>query len=185
MRKFILLMIKKRDDVKKVNIFICSFTGVIFIVIGLIFFESKLLVILAGVLFSVLLYPCLAYSDYRTNKKYEYADRIIPCSVIFKAAGNFSDAGAVITKCDNYTEKFVYHGLFYVCEDRLYFIVFDRKGMKTAKLLKNDIVSVEMWNNDICGILININGEPMCIFRSSQAEQLAEILKENDWFIAC
>lgn len=170
---------------KKVNIFICAFTGIIFSIIGLLFIDDKLLVILAGFLFALFLYPCLVYSTHKMNKKYESADRMISAPVIFKATGNFSDASVFITKNGNlYPKRFVLHGVFYVCEDRLYFIIFHGNEMRVVKILRDDMVSVEVTNDITCEIVIKMNGELMCIFHTAQAKQLAEVLKENNWFTA-
>lgn len=159
--------------------FICAFAGTIYIIIGLVVgvavIEDKsiwyfCLIILSGILFAILLYPCLMFSEKKMNKKYAEADSMICSPVIFKANGNF------------YTGRRVLHGSIYICEDRLYIVTFNKNKTGVFSILKKDIVRLECKINNVCEVLLGVNEEVLYVFQTHHAEQLMMSLKK---FVAC
>lgn len=157
---------------------ICAVTGVIYIVICFIVgaeaIEDKSLwfycfIILSGILFSLLLYPCLIFAERKMNKKYAEADSMIFSPVIFKANGNFN------------TGKNVIHGSIYICEDRIYIVTFNKNRTEVSFILKKDIVRLECEINNACEVILSINGELLYIFNTPHASQLAAALRRNGW----
>lgn len=155
--------------------FICVFVGTIYIIIGFIVgaavIEDKniwyfCLIILSGILFAVLLYPCLTLSGRKMNKKYAEADSMICSPVIFKANGNF------------YTGKRVIHGSIYICEDRLYIVTFNKNKTGVFSILKKDILRIECKINNVCEVILVVNGELLYIFQTPDADRLSAALKE-------
>ncbi len=158
--------------------FICAFAGTIYIIIGLTVgaavIEDKsiwyfCLIILSGILFAILLYPCLILFGRKMNKKYAEADSMICSPVIFKANGNF------------YTGRRVLHGSIYICEDRLYIVTFNKNKTGVFSILKKDIVRLECKINNVCEVLLGVNGEVLYVFQTSQASRLVTALKDNEW----
>ena len=155
--------------------FICAFVGTIYIIIGLTVgaaavIEDKsiwyfCLIILSGILFAILLYPCLMFSEKKMNKKYAEADSMICSPVIFKANGNF------------HTGKRILHGSIYICEDRLYIVTFNKNRIGVFSILKKDIVRLECKINNVCEVLLGVNGEVLYVFQTSQASRLVTALK--------
>lgn len=159
--------------------FIGAFAGTIYIIIGLVVgvvvIEDKsiwylCLIILSGILFAILLYPCLMLFGRKMNKKYAEADSMICSPVIFKANGNF------------YTGRRVLHGSIYICEDRLYMVTFNKNKTGVFSILKKDIVRLECKINNVCEVLLGVNGEVLYVFQTHHAEQLVLSLKK---FGAC
>lgn len=159
--------------------FICAFAGTIYIIIGLVVgavvIEDKsiwyfCLIIFSGILFVILLYPCLMLFGRKMNKKYAEADSMICSPVIFKANGNF------------YTGRRVLHGSIYICEDRLYIVTFNKNNIGVFSILKKDIVRLECKINNVCEVLLGVNGEVLYVFQTHHAEQLVLSLKK---FGAC
>lgn len=155
--------------------FICVFVGTIYIIIGLtvgeVVIEDKsiwyfCLIILSGILFAVLLYPCLMLFGRKMNKKYAEADSMICSPVIFKANGNF------------YTGKRVLHGSIYICEDRLYMVAFNKNKTGVFSILKKDILRIECKINNVCEVILGVNGELLYIFQTPDADRLSAALKE-------
>lgn len=158
--------------------FIGAFAGTIYIIIGLVVgvvvIEDKsiwylCLIILSGILFAILLYPCLMLFGRKMNKKYAEADSMICSPVIFKANGNF------------YTGRRVLHGSIYICEDRLYMVTFNKNKTGVFSILKKDIVRLECKINKVCEVLLGVNGEVLYVFQTSQASRLVTALKDNEW----
>lgn len=158
--------------------FVCAFAGTIYIIIGLTVgaavIEDKsiwyfCLIILSGILFAILLYPCLILFGREMNKKYAEADSMICSPVIFKANGNF------------YTGRRVLHGSIYICEDRLYIVTFNKNKTGVFSILKKDIVRLECKINNVCEVLLGVNGEVLYVFQTSQASRLVTALKDNEW----
>ncbi len=158
--------------------FIGAFAGTIYIIIGLVVgvvvIEDKsiwylCLIILSGILFAILLYPCLMLFGRKMNKKYAEADSMICSPVIFKANGNF------------YTGRRVLHGSIYICEDRLYMVTFNKNKTGVFSILKKDIVRLECKINNVCEVLLGVNGEVLYVFQTSQASRLVTALKDNEW----
>lgn len=158
--------------------FVCAFAGTIYIIIGLTVgaavIEDKsiwyfCLIILSGILFAILLYPCLILFGRKMNKKYAEADSMICSPVIFKANGNF------------YTGRRVLHGSIYICEDRLYIVTFNKNKTGVFSILKKDIVRLECKINNVCEVLLGVNGEVLYVFQTSQASRLVTALKDNEW----
>lgn len=155
--------------------FICAFAGTIYIIIGLTVgaaavIEDKsiwyfCLIILSGILFAILLYPCLMFSEKKMNKKYAEADSMICSPVIFKVNGNF------------HTGKRILHGSIYICEDRLYIVTFNKNRTGVFSILKKDIVRLECKINNVCEVLLGVNGEVLYVFQTSQASRLVTALK--------
>lgn len=155
--------------------FICAFAGTIYIIIGLTVgaaavIEDKsiwyfCLIILSGILFAILLYPCLMFSEKKMNKKYAEADSMICSPVIFKANGNF------------HTGRRVLHGSIYICEDRLYIVTFNKNNIGVFSILKKDIVRLECKINNVCEVILSVNGEVLYVFQTSQASRLVTALK--------
>ena len=155
--------------------FICVFVGTIYIIIGFIvgaaIIEDKsiwyvCLIILSGILFAILLYPCLMFFGRKMNKKYAEADSMICSPVIFKANGNF------------YTGKRVLHGSIYICEDRLYIVTFNKNKTGVFSILKKDILRIECKINNVCEVILGVNGELLYIFQTPDADRLSAALKE-------
>lgn len=158
--------------------FICALSGVIYTIIGLIVgaavIEDKsfwyfCLIILSGILFAILLYPCLIFSERKMNKRYAEADSMIFSPIIFKAIGNFD------------TGKMVLHGSIYICEDRIYIVTFNKNRTEVSFILKKDVVRLECEINNVCEVILSINGELLYIFRTPHASQFASALKDNEW----
>lgn len=164
----------ERSGMKKI---ICAVTGAIYIVIcfivGAEVIEDKSLwffciIILSGIFFAVLLYPCLIFSEKKMNKKYAEADSMIFSTVIFKANGNFN------------TGKNVIHGSIYICEDRLYIVTFSKK-IEISFILKKDILKLKCMLNNSSEVILKINEELLYIFQTSQASGLVMALRNNGW----
>lgn len=154
--------------------FICAFAGTIYIIIGLTVgaavIEDKsiwyfCLIILSGILFAILLYPCLMFSEKKMNKKYVEADSMICSPVIFKANGNF------------YTGRRVLHGSIYICEDRLYIVTFNKNNTGVFSILKKDIVRLECKINNVCEVILGINGEVLYVFQIADVDRFVAALK--------
>ena len=154
--------------------FICAFAGTIYIIIGLVVgavvIEDKsiwyfCLIILSGILFAILLYPCLMFSEKKMNKKYVEADSMICSPVIFKANGNF------------YTGRRVLHGSIYICEDRLYIVTFNKNNTGVFSILKKDIVRLECKINNVCEVILGINGEVLYVFQIADVDRFVAALK--------
>lgn len=154
--------------------FICAFAGTIYIIIGLTVgaavIEDKsiwyfCLIILSGILFAILLYPCLMFSEKKMNKKYAEADSMICSPVIFKANCNF------------YTGRRVLHGSIYICEDRLCIVTFNKNKTGVFSILKKDIVRLECRINNVCEVILGVNGEVLYVFRTADADRFIESLK--------
>lgn len=154
--------------------FICAFAGTIYIIIGLVVgvvvIEDKsiwylCLIILSGILFAILLYPCLMLFGRKMNKKYAEADSMICSPVIFKANGNF------------YTGRRVLHGSIYICEDRLYMVTFNKNKTGVFSILKKDIVRLECKINNVCEVILGINGEVLYVFQIADVDKFVAALK--------
>lgn len=154
--------------------FICAFAGTIYIIIGFIVgavvIEDKsiwyfCLIILSGILFAILLYPCLMFSEKKMNKKYAEADSMICSPVIFKANGNF------------YTGRRVLHGSIYICEDRLYIVTFNKNNTGVFSILKKDIVRLECKINNVCKVILGVNGEVLYAFQIADVDRFVAALK--------
>ncbi|MCM1006756.1 MAG: hypothetical protein NC485_02315 [Ruminococcus flavefaciens] len=124
------------------------------------------LIILSGILFAFLLYPCLMVSERKMSKRYAKADSMIFSPVIFKANGNF------------HTGRGVLHGSIYICEDRLYIVTFNKNKTGVFFILKKDIVRIECKVNNVCEVLLGVNRELLYIFQTSDADRLSATLKE-------
>lgn len=154
--------------------FIGAFAGTIYIIIGLVVgvvvIEDKsiwylCLIILSGILFAILLYPCLMLFGRKMNKKYAEADSMICSPVIFKANGNF------------YTGRRVLHGSIYICEDRLYMVTFNKNKTGVFSILKKDIVRLECKINNVCEVILGINGEVLYVFQIADVDKFVAALK--------
>lgn len=154
--------------------FICAFAGTIYIIIGLTVGASVIedksiwyfcLIILSGILFAILLYPCLMFSEKKMNKKYAEADSMICSPVIFKANGNF------------HTGRRVLHGSIYICEDRLYIVTFNKNNTGVFSILKKDIVRLECKINNVCEVLLGVNGEVLYVFQIADVDRFVAALK--------
>lgn len=88
------------------------------------------------------------------------------CSpVIFKANGNF------------YTGRRVLHGSIYICEDRLYIVTFNKNNTGVFSILKKDIVRLECKINNVCEVILGINGEVLYVFQIADVDRFVAALK--------
>ena len=141
--------------------FILSFIISLFIIPE----EAFILSVMGGTLFTILLFPCLLYSNKRNNNKYLNIERKKNIHYYYKANGNF------------YIEKKVLNGNLYLCDNKIIIISIDQKPYLIEELalpLIDELV-FDGFNMNIC-----TKGGHKYLFVSNELPQIINILKDKN-----
>lgn len=156
----------------KTEIFLSLFCGIFVGIITFLIFifisseEAFMTALMAGVLFTLLLFPAIMYERRRADKKYSKLEKEFTSTIFYKANGNF-DLG-----------KTVRNGNIYFCENGIVFASLDQKPFAVEEIL---LPFIEKYEFDDFHVNIYAKDGRKFLIATIQAKEIVKILKDKKW----